>query len=69
MREYLGGVLKVVSGVGAAEEGGSPSSFRWAAVSGISERSSLGRSNGKHAIPIFRNGISWRINQPQLKYD
>lgn len=34
----------------------------------MSDRSSFGRINGRHAIPMLTNGMSWRMNHVQLKY-
>lgn len=68
VREYRGGVLNFASGVGAIAVGLSPSSFRWAAVNGISESSSLGRTSGRHAMPIWMKGTSWMRNHAQPKY-
>lgn len=56
VREYRGGVLYLVSGVAGFELGGRPSSFRWAGVRGISARSSLARTRGRHAMTMFHTG-------------
>lgn len=58
MREYRGGVLNLASGVGAADEGSRPSSWRWADVRGMSDRSSFGRIKGRHATPMLTKGMS-----------
>jgi hypothetical protein len=68
VREYRGGVLNFVSGVTVASAGLSPSSFRCVAVNGISESSSLGRTSGRHAMPIWMKGTSWTRNHAQPKY-
>lgn len=52
---YLGGVTKVVPGVaGGVAVGSRPSRVRCVGVSGISERSSLGRNNGYKATRILK---------------
>lgn len=68
VREYRGGVLNFASGVAVPSAGFSPSSFRCVAVSGISESSSLGRTSGRHAMPIWIKGTSWTSNHAQPKY-
>lgn len=54
--EYRGGVLYTELGVAGLELGGRPSSFRWAGVSGMSDRSSLGRTSGSSAKAMLING-------------
>lgn len=56
VREYRGGVLYLVSGVAGLELGGRPSSFRWADVNGMSDRSSFARTSGRQAMTIFQHG-------------
>lgn len=34
----------------------------------MSERSSCGRTRGRHAMPMLKKGTSWRINHAQLRY-
>lgn len=46
VRAYRGGVLNTEPGVGGAPDGGSPSSFRWPGVRGMSARLSLPLING-----------------------
>lgn len=57
-RGYRGGVTYCEPGVGGAELGARPSSFRCAGVRGISERSSFPRTRGKRAIIMFDNSTS-----------
>ena len=54
VRANLGGVAYVLFGVGGAELGGKPSSFRCPGVSGISERSSFARRRGQHAATALK---------------
>jgi hypothetical protein len=61
VREYRGGVAMVEDGVGGREEGGRPRSLRWAAVRGMSDRSSVWRKRGKSARRMLIRGISWRV--------
>lgn len=64
--EYRGGVLYTEFGVAGAELGGKPSSFRWAGVSGMSERSSLGRTSGSNAKATLINGTRISVAYIQL---
>ena len=54
--EYRGGVLYAEFGVAGRELGGRPSSFLWAGVRGMSERSSLGRTRGSNAKAMLIKG-------------
>lgn len=57
---YLGGVAYLVSGVTGVELGGSPRSFRWAGVRGMSERSSLPRNRGQQAATMLNAKMNCR---------
>lgn len=61
VREYRGGVLYTDPGVGGADEGPRPRSFRWPGVRGMSERSSFGRTSGNRATPILNSGMHKKI--------
>lgn len=50
-------MLNPVPGVAGAELGGRPRSWRWAAVRGMSDISSLARSSGRSARPMFTSGM------------
>jgi hypothetical protein len=52
------------------ELGGNPSSFRWAGVNGISERSSFGRKRGRSARLMLNKGmtVSARYIQPPYSF-
>lgn len=56
VRAYRGGVLKTEPGVGGAPEGGSPSSFRWLGVRGMSARLSLPLNNGMVFLRMLMMG-------------
>lgn len=58
VREKRGGVLYTEPGVGGAEEGGRPSSFRWLGVRGMSEKSSLCRARGSRLVPMLKMGTA-----------
>jgi hypothetical protein len=66
--EYRGGVLYTEFGVAGLELGGRPSSFRWAGVRGMSERSSLGRTSGSSAKTMLISGTMTRVAYIQPLY-
>lgn len=66
--EYRGGVLYTEFGVAGRELDGRPSSFRWAGVRGMSERSSWGRTSGSSAKTMLINGTTTNAAYIQRLY-
>jgi hypothetical protein len=66
--EYRGGVLYAEFGVAGRELGGRPSSFRWAGVRGMSERSSFGRTRGSNAKAMLIKGTRTTVAYIQPLY-